>query len=83
MGSPLLLGHGGHHTHYVVRRLNPRPLFDDVLLRPACGNNVAGFEVGDAGPEATCRSCQRAARSPRVGPTLLRATPADLTTTKD
>lgn len=68
----LRVGHGSHNSHYVVRKRDRKfPQSGLTWLAPACGHTVADFEVNDCG-HASCRSCQRAARSPRVGPTLLR-----------
>lgn len=69
--SNLLLGHGKYHSHYVVMKPDPRFPHGQEYMYPACGHTVADFEVDDAGT-ATCRSCLRAERSPRVNPTLLR-----------
>ena len=56
----LMIGHGGHHSHYVES-------YRYVLgtgYRPACRNNVANFEAG-VGGEVTCGTCKKLPNIPR------------------
>ena len=56
-----LLGHGGYHSHYVIREpagSDHRGRPHGSFLRPACNHTAASFEVDDAGDNPSCKNCR-------------------------